>query len=990
LPDAVLVHCSGTLVFVNPATVTLLGATSAQQLLGRRIFDFIHPDFIPAIEARIRRFPTLRVPDTPLEHLMVALDGSTRDVEGLAIPITWEGAPAIEVVIRDISERRLAQHSAHEWNTRMELARRSGLKIGLWQWDLSSHKIEWSDETCRQYGLTRETFSGRVEDATERIHPADLARVKEAIEKSIANSTDYAAQYRTVWPDGNICWIDARGSVVRDGSTRMIGISVDVTEFKKTEEVLLESQQNQLQLLNSTAEGIFGLDLDGCCTFSNPAAARTLGYESPDGLVGRFVHRDHHSSRPDGTACVRSFRTGEETHCDSEFFHRTDGTYFPVEYWSYPTRRNGEIVGCVVTFLDITRRRQAQDALRGSEERYRLFFEQNPQPMWVYEKPSLRFIAVNQSTIDHYGYSREEFLGMNLRDIRPEEDIPELLEDFSSNRAEGDLAPVIWRHRTKDGRIIFVEISDRELVLDGRSANLVAANDVTDRLRAEDALRASEEKYREFMENTTFGIYRSAPDGRLFDVNPALVSMLGYDSKKELMSCNLNTSVYEKQADRAAILEAVRVDHRVQGVVTNWKRKDGSIIVVRLDGKEISKEGRISHYEVTVEDITERRVLEDQLRQSQKMEAIGRLAGGVAHDFNNALGVITGYSELLQFKLVHDETLHRQAGEILKAGQKAASLTRQLLAFSRKQTLRPQALNLNNVVRDVDKMLRRLIGENIDLVHVDAPDLAVVMADPGQMEQVLMNLAVNARDAMPRGGRLKIESSNAVLDAEIARRYRYVKPGNYAMLSVTDTGCGMDEQVQSKIFEPFFTTKDDGKGTGLGLSTVYGIVKQSGGYIWVDSAPGEGARFRIYLPASANVPESQTALQTGVPTPHGSETVLLVEDETSLRELACASLRGAGYNVLEAGSAESALAIVKQFGGRIHLLLTDVILPGISGRDLSSRLSDSYPETKTIFMSGYTDDLLGDHGVLGPDIILLEKPFSNKTLLKTIRQVLDT
>jgi two-component system, cell cycle sensor histidine kinase and response regulator CckA len=286
-------------------------------------------------------------------------------------------------------------------------------------------------------------------------------------------------------------------------------------------------------------------------------------------------------------------------------------------------------------------------------------------------------------------------------------------------------------------------------------------------------------------------------------------------------------------------------------------------------------------------------------------------------------------------------------------------------------------------------MLRRLIGENIDLTHSGASDLSMVMADPGQMEQVLMNLAVNARDAMPRGGKLHIETKNAVLDDELARLHKYVNPGEYVLLSVTDNGCGMDEEIQSQIFEPFFTTKEVGKGTGLGLSTVYGIVKQSGGYIWVDSAPGKGTRFRIYLPASSNVVDGTSATQRATSIPLGSETVLLVEDEAALRELACSALCAGGYTVLEAGSAESAMALVKQHGGRIHLLLTDVILPGLSGRDLAASLSRDYPELKTIFMSGYTDDLLGEHGMLGPEITLIEKPFSNRTLLATMRAVLD-
>jgi PAS domain S-box-containing protein len=924
---------------------------------------------------------------------MVALDGSLKDVEGLAIPITWEGAPAIEVVIRDISERRRAEHANEEWNKRLELAQSCGLKIGLWQWDLANNTLEWSDESYRQFGLTREKFSGRVEEATARIHPDDLPRIMAAINKSLSESCDYAAQYRTVWDDGSICWIDARGSIVRNGSTKMVGIGIDITDFKKTEDSLFETQQSHLLLLNSTAEGIYGLDLNGRCTFCNPAAARMFGYSSPDELLGKHVHNEHHSRRADGTPYLSSdcliqkgCRKCEGTHSDEEFFHRLSGERFPVEYWSYPIRRGGEILGCVVTFLDIAERRRAEDTIRRSEKHYRLLFDQNPQPMWVYEAPSLRFMAVNQAAIEHYGYSRSEFLSMTLFDIRPEEDIPALQRYFDRRRSGSPAG--IWRHRTKDGRIIYVEITDRALDFQNQDAYLVLANDVTERLLAEEALKTSEEKYREFIENASFGIYRCSPDGTLLDVNPALVSMLGYDSKIELMGCNL-ASIYQRSSDRENVLASYGDGDRVSGFVTNWKRKDGRPITVRLSGKEIRKDGKVSHYEVIAEDISERRVLEEQLRQSQKMEAVGRLAGGVAHDFNNALGVITGYSELLQFKLADDETLNRQAGEIFKAGQKAASLTRQLLAFSRKQTLRPQILNLNNVVRDLEKMLRRLIGEDIDLTYVTASDLALVMADPGQMEQVLMNLTVNARDAMPRGGKLRIETANAELDEALAERFKYVKPGHYAMLSVTDTGCGMDEATQSQIFEPFFTTKEVGKGTGLGLSTVYGIIKQSGGYIWVDSAPGKGSRFRIYLPITTRTAESRTSEKESPSFLLGSETILVVEDEPALRELACNALRDGGYTILEAGTAESALAIAKQHGGRIHLLLTDVILPGLSGKELATSLSSSHSELKTVFMSGYTDDLLGHHGVLGPEVTLLEKPFSTRVLLAKIREILD-
>jgi CheY-like chemotaxis protein len=370
------------------------------------------------------------------------------------------------------------------------------------------------------------------------------------------------------------------------------------------------------------------------------------------------------------------------------------------------------------------------------------------------------------------------------------------------------------------------------------------------------------------------------------------------------------------------------------------------------------------------------------------MEAVGRLAGGVAHDFNNAIGVILGYSALLKEGLPVNEALHRYAEEVGKAGQRAASLTRQLLAFSRKQVIQPTIVDLNAVISETEKMLRRLIGEDIDLVVIRDPKLGRVRADLSQIDQILMNLAVNARDAMPEGGRLVIQTANAELDGSNLARRGYAKAGRYVMLSVSDTGCGMDKETQAHIFEPFFTTKGPGQGTGLGLSTVYGIVKQSGAYIWVYSEPDQGTSFKIYFPrieAAANpIACDETSDVLG-----GSETILLVEDDESMRELTRRCLQIGGYTVVDVPNGESAIRTLAQYSDPVHLLLTDVIMPGISGRQLGEGLSLMRPEMKVLYMSGYTADLIAHHGILEPQVALLEKPFTKETLLRKVRKVLD-
>jgi len=399
---------------------------------------------------------------------------------------------------------------------------------------------------------------------------------------------------------------------------------------------------------------------------------------------------------------------------------------------------------------------------------------------------------------------------------------------------------------------------------------------------------------------------------------------------------------------------------------------------------------------VNYRDVTDRkraeaalRALEEQQRQAQKMEAIGRLASGVAHDFNNLLTAILGSTDLLLEELPADHSGRLEAEETRKAALRAADLTRQLLAFSRQQVLAPQVLDINDVVTNVDTMLRRVIGEHVEVRTVQAPDLGAVRADPGQLEQVLLNLAVNARDAMPRGGRLTIETANADLDDTYAAQHAAVAPGRYVMFAVSDTGTGMDAETQTRLFEPFFTTKEKGKGTGLGLATVYGIVKQSGGHIWVYSEPGQGTTMKVYLPRVEEAIEPITAPARPSGPLRGSETILIVEDQDEVRNLTRRLLEARGYRVLVAASGADALRIADQEAGRIDLLLTDVIMPGMSGREVALLLGPAHPHMRVLFVSGYTDDSIVHHGVLDPGVAFLQKPFTSQTLAQKVREVLD-
>src|SRR4051812_32042032 len=421
------------------------------------------------------------------------------------------------------------------------------------------------------------------------------------------------------------------------------------------------------------------------------------------------------------------------------------------------------------------------------------------------------------------------------------------------------------------------------------------------RKSAEEALRRSERDLRSLIENAPYGIFRADMEGRFLDVNPALVKMLGYERESDLLSTYPPKDVFTDLQQAEQLKELGESQQGFEGLEFEWKRRDGTAIVVRLSGRPVvGREGRVVSFEVMAENVTERRALEEQLRHVQKMEAIGRLAGGVAHDFNNLLMVIIGYTELLRENLPKDGDQRGYADAVWNAGKKATLLTSQLLAFSRKQVMSPRVLDLNVVLQEVDRMLPRLIGEDVQLSIVQGTQLATVKADPGQMEQVIMNLCVNARDAMPRGGRLTIETANVKIDLDNARKIGAGSPGTFVALTVTDTGSGMDAQTQSRIFEPFFTTKDKGKGTGLGLATVYGIVKQSGGYITVESEVGKGSRFDVYFPAIDRTADSRIQPAAPEVLARGNETVLLVEDEDAVRSLVREVLRARGYQVLEA------------------------------------------------------------------------------------------
>ena len=794
--------------------------------------------------------------------------------------------------------------------------------------------------------------------------------------------------------------------VVKDGLVRLPLVVRRALQEKTTRDerkqairLLRQSEERVWLLLDSIAEAVYGIDIEGNCTFCNAASVRLLGYETPGDLLGKQMHGLMHHTRADGTRypiedcqIYLGFREGKGSHSDNEVLWRKDGSSFPVEYWSYPVVTDGKPIGSVVTFIDITDRKQANATILKERDRAQQYLDIADVILLALDQEG-RINLVNRKGCSTLGWKEQDLIGRDWIDTclpaRTRDELRTAFRRLISGTPLHLENPVL----TKSGEERM--IAWRNTVLRDSAGcitgTLSSGEDVTEHKRAEESLRRSEARIRRLVQSNIIGIGIGTLDGKLLDGNDSLLNLLGY-SREELLWGALRwddmTPPEYDDVDQRAIKQLKNT-----GIAPPWEkefiRKDGHRVAVLIGVVTLATDqGDIEAVSVVV-DISERKLLEQQLRQAQKMEAIGQLAGGIAHDFNNLLSVIIGYSDILLDRAGQDSKMRTQCQEINKAGNRAAALTRQLLAFSRQQVLEPIVLNLNTVIVETEKMLKRLIGEDIEFRTALDLSLGSVKADPGQIEQIIMNLAVNARDAMPEGGKLVIETSNAELDDRYALQHAPCIPGRYVLLTITDTGIGMSAETKSHIFEPFFTTKEVGKGTGLGLSTVYGVVKQSSGYIWVYSELGHGSVFKIYLPRVDQSVQQSRPSELAPGLCHGTETVLLVEDEESVRTLTRSLLEEGGYTVIEASNGAQALEIVGRFSGPIHLLLTDVVMPGMNGRVLAERMIEVQPEMKVIYISGYTGNFSSHGEFFDPAAILVQKPFSRATLLRKLRDALD-
>ncbi len=651
-----------------------------------------------------------------------------------------------------------------------------------------------------------------------------------------------------------------------------------------------------------------------------------------------------------------------------------------VQLRRYSNQNREQARQCLLLTIEVKR-------LGDLDQRYQLMFSSNPYPMWISDSESLRFLAVNDAAVQTYGYSREEFLAMTTLDIRPPEEASALI-DAVAHRREGLNNAGIWRHRRKDGSFLFVEVKAFGFEENGRKQELVLAYDVTRRRQMEGALQQSQAYLQSLLDNAPLGIFRSSLEGDCFEtLNSTLREMLGGYTLEEALQLKLSKQVWADPKDRDRSIEIARRNPVLKGFETSFQRRDGSPIPVRVSGTFIRDADGSEHFEGYIEDMTQQSVLEQQVRQVQKLEAVGRLAGGMAHDFNNVLVVVKLSTELMLRQITPDNPLTKPLLQVSNAADRAAALTRQMLAFGRQQLMQTHIINLNSVVSETSHMLRRIIGEDVQLVTKFSDSIDNTRLDPNQVAQVILNLAVNARDAMPEGGTLQLETANVELDDAYTKSHPPVQAGRYVMLAISDTGTGIDKSILPRIFDPFFTTKEVGKGTGLGLSIVYGIVKQSGGYIWVYTEPSHGTTFKLYFPATTEALESAVVRGETAFHPAG-QMVLVVEDEAMIRSNLRECLQQLGYQVLEAESGEVALGLCEKNRGQIHLVLTDLVMPGMSGHELAERLAQSHPDIKVLFMSGYTEDTAARRDILMRGSAFLQKPFSVGDLSNALQQAL--
>ena len=973
--------------YVNPKMAEIFGYEQADEIVDHSILQLIHPDDRERVqEINRKRQKGEAVPDKYV-FKGIRKDSQPIFLETSAKRLQYRGENVSLVFLRDITDRFKAQEELKASEEKYRLVVDHANEAIFIAQDGLLKLV--NPKVLEITGYDRETL--QTKPFHELIHPEDRAMVIDRhLRRARGEDPPPVYSFRIVDRIGQVKVVEINAVRIDwEGRPATLNFLSDISDRRLAEKALRESEERARLIFNTVPDSITITRVeDGRYILVNDYFCHLTGYAREE-TIGRTVNDlNVFVNALDRERFIREMRKKGEINDIEIQYRKKDGSPFTTLLSARPIQYAGE--DCLVAVVtDITARKQIEDELRKSEAQHRKLVESMREGFGVLNERN-EVTYINKRFCELMGYLPEEMIGRPVAEFVDPENL-KILKEQGIRRRKGEKGSYEVAWIRKDGNPVYSLLSP-EPVFDAQDhykGSFAVITDITERKQIEEALKKSEERYRLLVDNANEAIL-IIQGGIIKFVNPRAIKIMKLEGRALAPQPFLD---FIHPEDRETVLQ--RYQERLGGegppAIYSFRLIDheGKTIWVEINAVQVTWEGEPAAL-VFLTDITEKKQLEMQFLQSQKMEAVGRLAGGVAHDFNNLLTSILGHSDLMMMRLRPGDPLVGDIKEIIKAANRATDLTRQLLAFSRKQIMQPKILNLNGIISDMKKMLMRLIGEDITLETLLSPDLGQVLVDPGQIDQVIMNLVVNARDAMPKGGTVTIETGNTLLDEVQVRRYIGARPGAYVLLTVKDSGSGMSEALQSHIFEPFFTTKELGKGTGLGLSTVYGIVKQSNGYIWVESRPGQGTTFKIFLPRQEGEAESDLTPKKGKVSLRGKETILLAEDNELVRGLTRSVLEHFGYQVLETEDGEEAGRMSKGYEGPIHLLLTDVVMPGISGRVLAEQLQHSRPGIKILFMSGYSEEAVLLQGMQNLGAHFLQKPFTPEELGLRVREILDS
>jgi len=900
------------------------------------------------------------------------------------------------------STRSLTAEGLNEINAQIIAAVRQGLIV----YDKELKHSWWNPFMEEMAGLRTEEIVGKRD--SELFSFVKKEGLDVLLEQALAGESVCCPEFAYFIPQSGLAgWASARYEPLRNSRREVVGVVAivqDITKLKLAQQALTQSEERYRTVIERAVDVIYMVSPDYAILSLNESFESITGWQRADWIGKSFLNLLHPADIPTAVAIFQQVLRGETVPPFELRFGLESGACFVGECTAVPQSENGRVVSATGIVRDVTARNRADEALRASNERFELIVRATNDAVWDWNLVTgAIWWSEGLETLFGYHACDAATEGARWHDQIHPDDRERVISGLQRVLEPGGQS---WfdeyRYQRSNGS--YAHVFDRGFVLrseDGTAVRMIGAMmDTTDRRSVEDALQRAEEKYRSIFENAVEGIFQSTPEGNFITVNPTLVRMLGYDSAEDLME-SFNESknqLYTDPNHRSEFKRLLEEQGTVQRFENQVYRKDRSVMWISESARTVrNAAGEVLYYEGTVEDITglkqaeaERRHLEEQLLQAQRIESLGLLAGGIAHDFNNLLTAIIGYAQLVDTRLGLGHPLNGEVKQIIDAGQRAATLTGQLLAFSRRQTLIRRPVNLNDTLSNLMNMLRRIIGGDVEIRFREAPEPYLVLADAVQIEQVIMNLAVNARDAMPDGGQLLIETRNITLDEAYCREHAWARPGKYTQIAVSDSGMGMDSEIQRRIFEPFFSTKQIGKGTGLGLAVVYGIVKQHEGLVHVYSEPGQGATFRIYLRAYEFPVGDEFEEPLGPTIRGGNETVLVAEDELTLRKLAKSLLEGLGYRVLLAADGEEAVNVYEQSSDQIDLVILDLIMPRMGGREAYERICRiGNRECPVIFVTGYAPEILKSQLAESKVAELIEKPYELDVLARRVRDVLD-